>query len=165
MAKQLDAMRRKREKEKAQKKTKREAAREAGTQAHIKSYADGVMHVLELLAQLDEDEGEACSEEGEASEVGSERGDEEVGEVDPVLWQQPRMPRPATESNRPLVLPEWAEGLDNKLGYLPLSPFHFIVTVAIGGVVTDAIVDSGGARSLVDSRSARLLGLNWQEAR
>lgn len=55
--------------------------------------------------------------------------------------------------------------MDNHLGHLPLSPLHFIVTVAINGAVVDAIVDSGGARSLIDSRTARLLGLTWEEAK
>lgn len=57
-------------------------------------------------------------------------------------------------------LPEWApKGARNKRGLLPISRSHYIALVAIGGGFCEAIVDTGGARSMLDYDTAVALGL------
>jgi hypothetical protein len=58
-------------------------------------------------------------------------------------------------------LPVWApKGAKNGRGLLPISRSHYIALVAIGGGFCEAIVDTGGARSMIDYESAKALGLD-----
>lgn len=62
-------------------------------------------------------------------------------------------------------LPKWAkEGAKNGRGMLPISRSHYIGLIAIDGGFCEAIVDTGGARSMIDYESAKALGLNIELA-
>ena len=65
----------------------------------------------------------------------------------------------ATAKSRPVELPDWAAGYLNHRGLVPLSPSHFYGVAAFNGSVTDALLDTGGGRSMMDLATARKLGL------
>lgn len=70
---------------------------------------------------------------------------------------------PATMETRSRELPAWAGGKRNMLGIVPFSRCHYYGVVAINDVVVEAIMDTGGARSLVDVDTARQMGLEVKE--
>lgn len=62
-------------------------------------------------------------------------------------------------------LPRWApRGAVNGRGVLKISPAHYSALVAVGGSVTEAIVDTGGARTMIDSVLAEKLKLRVEVA-
>lgn len=62
-------------------------------------------------------------------------------------------------------LPSWAKsGARNGRGMLPISRSHYIALVAINEGFCEAIVDTGGARSMIDYESAKSLGLDVELA-
>ena len=66
---------------------------------------------------------------------------------------------PMTAEDRDLELLDWAGGMLNLRGRLPLSRNHFIALVAINGACLECIVDTGGARTMLDRGSAEAAGL------
>ena len=82
------------------------------------------------------------------------------------------MPRPATQLTRTTDVPEWAAAHVNLRGRLPLSSSHFTGVVALtaggpakaGGAVLEALLDTGGARTMIDETTARLAKLPMRRA-
>ena len=69
--------------------------------------------------------------------------------------------KPATQR----CLPVWAEkGTINLRGLVPTSVAHYMALVGIGKGVCEALVDTGGARSLVDMDTAKKLKLDIEYA-
>lgn len=57
-------------------------------------------------------------------------------------------------------LPTWApKTVVNGRGILKINPTHYFAAVMVGNSVTDAIVDTGGARTMLDANLARRLQL------
>lgn len=62
-------------------------------------------------------------------------------------------------------LPAWApSGARNGRGLLPISRAHYTALLAINGAFCEAIVDTGGARSMIDYETAKALGLDIELA-
>lgn len=62
-------------------------------------------------------------------------------------------------------LPDWAKpGARNCRGMLPISRSHYTALVAIDDKFCEAIVDTGGAKTMIDHESAKALGLNIELA-
>lgn len=62
-------------------------------------------------------------------------------------------------------LPLWApSGARNGRGLLPISRAHYTALLSIEGAFVEAIIDTGGARSMIDYETAKALGLNIQLA-
>ena len=56
--------------------------------------------------------------------------------------------------------PTWAKpGGVNGRGVLRKSPAHYFALVEISGATTEAIVDTGGARTMLDTKICQHLGL------
>ena len=76
-------------------------------------------------------------------------------------------PQPATRASREVDPPTWAtEGLRNLRGRLPLSHCHFTAVVQVSvpnkpkaGAILEALVDSAGAKSMIDLKSAEMASL------
>ena len=72
-------------------------------------------------------------------------------------------PAPATPLTRTTEAPAWAEDCANLRGKLPLSRNHFTAVVAIrkgaARVVLEGLIDTAGARSMIDLDTAKLAGL------
>lgn len=67
---------------------------------------------------------------------------------------------PATEQNRNKNPPEWAGKVKyNLLGRIPFTRCHFFAAVKIGEAMIEALMDTGGARSVVDKHTAAKMGL------
>jgi hypothetical protein len=65
-----------------------------------------------------------------------------------------------------LSTPEWAADCKVNLRHLTSwSNDQYVGLVEIGGALVEAIMDSGGARTMVDGRTARAAGWAWSEAR
>ena len=79
-------------------------------------------------------------------------------EPDQVYATQMRMPMSVEEHDT--SLPEWAEGMLNSRGHVPLSCNHFIGLVAINGTFIECIIDTGGARTMLDKATASAAGLS-----
>ena len=62
-------------------------------------------------------------------------------------------------------VPVWAEGARNFRGLVPPSRAHYMALVKLGNGVIEAIIDTGGARSLIDLDTARTLGLKIEMAK
>ena len=77
-------------------------------------------------------------------------------------------PAPATAETRPTELPKWAQGATNLRGVLPLSRAHYTATLVIQQgdthVCMEAFVDTSGARTMMDLRTAQKAGLKIQLA-
>ena len=116
--------------------------------------------VSDPTSYLDADEDTVDLTSDVADDVSSAGGDE----VDYVWMALPTgESRPiavsATAKSRPVELPDWATGYLNHRGLVPLSPSHFYGVAAFNGSVTDALLDTGGGRSMMDLATARKLGL------
>ena len=67
---------------------------------------------------------------------------------------------PPTPETRPRGLPAWAAGQRNMRGLIQFSRSHFYGVVAVKGpgeenpVVAEAVIDTGGSKSLIDADSA-----------
>ena len=70
----------------------------------------------------------------------------------------------ATPENRYLNTPEWACDYPNYLGVLPISRNHFITQVTLNGVLVKGILDTGGTQSMVNTATAKLIGLQVEVA-
>ena len=56
------------------------------------------------------------------------------------------------------ALPTWApKGAVNGRGILKINPTHYFAVVMLGSAVTEAIVDTGGARTMIDAQLAKQL--------
>lgn len=61
--------------------------------------------------------------------------------------------------------PNWApSGAKNGRGQMKISPAHYSALVMIGDALTEAIVDTGGARTMLDASLAKELGLKVEVA-
>ena len=70
---------------------------------------------------------------------------------------------PATEATRVRCLPAWAGKRRNLLGLVPFSRCHYFGVVAINDSVIEALLDTGGAKSLVDVDTAEQMGLEVKQ--
>ena len=74
---------------------------------------------------------------------------------------------PPTLENRTRALPGWASGKKNMRGLIQFSRSHFFGVVAVTGanskegeaMVGEAVIDTGGSKSLIDADSAKQYGL------
>ena len=66
---------------------------------------------------------------------------------------------PPSAPNKQPELPGWAEGMKNVRGRIPISKNHFTCVVAVNGACMEAIVDTGGCRSMMDLGTAQAAGL------
>ena len=52
------------------------------------------------------------------------------------------------------VVPKWAEPIKhNLLGVIPFTCCHFFVTVRIKNAIIEDLMDTGGARSVIDKHT------------
>ena len=66
------------------------------------------------------------------------------------------MPAPPEDE----TVPKWVDpGIQNKRHLVKPTGAHFLVPVQVGTGVIDAVLDTGGARSVIDVGTARELGL------
>ena len=62
-------------------------------------------------------------------------------------------------------LPAWvSRGVVNGRGALRVTPTHYFAAVQIGNAFTEAIVDTGGARTMIDKALAEKLRLEVEVA-
>lgn len=62
-------------------------------------------------------------------------------------------------------LPEWASaGAINGRGILPISKAHYTALCSINGAFCEAVIDTGGARSMIDYNTALALKLDIELA-
>lgn len=58
-------------------------------------------------------------------------------------------------------VPEWAsKGVDNLRGLIPMSKAHYFGLATINNKLTEVLLDTAGARTMIDTNTARTLGLN-----
>ena len=77
------------------------------------------------------------------------------------------MPKLATQLTCSSEMPDWADGMINLWGRLPLSRSHFTGVVALqsskqegsGGALIEALLDTGRARMMIDEVNATLAKL------
>lgn len=63
------------------------------------------------------------------------------------------------------TVPKWVDpGIQNKRHLVKPTGAHFLVPVQVGTGVIDAVLDTGGARSVIDVGTARELGLRVERA-
>ena len=101
------------------------------------------------MAKLDEEEEEGAEDE-EEDDLASSPG------PDPNFMSQSE---PPGSPGRKPDLPGWALGMVNVRGRVPVSKNHFTCVVGIGGACMEAIVDTGGCRSMMDLGTAKAAGL------
>ena len=66
---------------------------------------------------------------------------------------------PATEATRVWRLPAWAGKCQNLLGLVPFSRCHYFGVMAINDSIIEALLSTGGAKSLVDVDTVEQMGL------
>ncbi len=64
---------------------------------------------------------------------------------------------------RDSAAPAWAKGFHNARGHQDWDYAQYVVVVAIGDVLIDALVETGGACTILDFEYAKSLGLPVQE--
>lgn len=69
----------------------------------------------------------------------------------------------ATELMRPIKPPVWAEEIEKKIGIIPISRIHYVYIMVVNDVLHKAIIDTGGAFSIVHLRTAQKLRLPIQQ--
>ena len=63
------------------------------------------------------------------------------------------------------TMPDWvSDDVINYRGLVPSSTSHYMALVKLGRGICEAIVDTGGARSLIDLDTAKTLGLKVEMA-
>ena len=63
-----------------------------------------------------------------------------------------------------LELPDWAPpGCQNVRGMTTISPAHYTAVCGLGKGVCDAMLDTAGARTMMDLKTAELLGLDVEK--
>lgn len=93
--------------------------------------------------------------------------EDEDGPEEPPDWQYHSVSEivdPPTLESRERTLPHWAKGLKNLRGLIEFSRSHFYAIVGVKGpggdtVVGEAVMDTGGSRSLIDKDTAAQFGL------
>ena len=73
------------------------------------------------------------------------------------------MIEPATEATHVRRPPAWAGKRQNLLGLVPFSRCHYFGVVAINDSVIEALLDMGGAKSLVDVDTVEQMGLEVKQ--
>lgn len=66
------------------------------------------------------------------------------------------------EITRPLENLDWAVEIEYKLGMIPISRMHYMCMVLVNNVLTETIVDTGVAHSLIDLCNSKKFGLSVQ---
>lgn len=62
------------------------------------------------------------------------------------------------------MVPKWAEPVKhNLLGAIPFSRCHFFATVKVEDAVVEALMDTGGARSVIDKHTVAKMGLSIEK--
>ena len=76
---------------------------------------------------------------------------------------------PATNGNNEWCsldkrVPSWAQGSKNLRGWIPWDSEMYVGLVKINNCLVEAIIDTGGSKSMIDEGTAHKCGLWWKAA-